>query len=533
MPRPIRLVPRGATVLTAEIRPSAQPLEIGRDRGCDVVIPDLAVSRRHARLSWEGPDLVLEDLGSSGGTYRNGARVERCALGPGDVVRFGRHVEYAVEAPAATSTLHDAARRTAEGEVRHLQLLLEVARTLNTATVLDEVLDLVLQAVVRLTHADRAFLSLASHDEGGEPEVLAFPRHDETLSLAAAALLERALGERRTAVGTLPLEASDSTLGDEAGEAAATPLLVVRRPAGPPQQASFIGRVELIGGLAVGRALGRGGFGADELAVLESLAADAATAIDSARLYRQAREKAKIDHEMALARTIQVRLLQPPPPVHFATVAAWSQPARSVGGDLYHAALRADGRLALALGDVSGKGVAAALLMSMAQGLLELLHGLGHPLADLLPALDQTLRHLNPGNRFLTLAAALLSPDGSVELANAGHCPVAVLRRDGAIERVESSGPIVGILPQASWKSRQVALRPGDALVFYSDGILESAAPDGAELGLEGIERCLAPLGGAAPEAISEALLAAAAAVRAGREAEDDVTVLVARYEGV
>jgi sigma-B regulation protein RsbU (phosphoserine phosphatase) len=227
-----------------------------------------------------------------------------------------------------------------------------------------------------------------------------------------------------------------------------------------------------------------------------------------------------------------VRLLQPPPPVPFATVAAFSQPARSVGGDLYHATLRADGRLALALGDVSGKGVAAALLMSMAQGLLELLQGLGHPLADLLPALDQTLRRLNPGNRFLTLAAALLAPDGAVELANAGHCPVAVLRSTGEVELIESNGPIVGILPAATWRSRQVALRPGDALVFYSDGILESSSPDGAELGLEGIERCLAPLGGAAPEAISEALLAAAAAVRAGREAEDDVTVLVARYEG-
>jgi len=258
----------------------------------------------------------------------------------------------------------------------------------------------------------------------------------------------------------------------------------------------------------------------------------ATTAIDSARLYRQAREKAKIDHEMALARAIQVRLLQPPPPVPFAAVSAFSQPARSVGGDLYHAMLRADGRLALALGDVSGKGVAAALLMSMAQGLLELLHGLGQPLADLLPALDQTLRRLNPGNRFLTLAAALLAPDGTVELVNAGHCPVAVLRREGGIELISSHGPIVGILPSASWRSQQLLLRPGDSLVFYSDGILESAAPDGAELGTAGIERCLRPLAGAPPEAISEALLAAAASQRSGREAEDDVTVLVARYEG-
>ncbi|MGH9362052.1 MAG: FHA domain-containing protein, partial [Thermoanaerobaculia bacterium] len=106
MPRPLRLVPRGAAVLTADIRPSIRPLEIGRDRSCEVVIPDLAVSRRHARLLWDGVELVLEDLGSSGGTFRNGERVSRSALRPGDVVRFGRHVEYAVEEELSTSTLH-------------------------------------------------------------------------------------------------------------------------------------------------------------------------------------------------------------------------------------------------------------------------------------------------------------------------------------------------------------------------------------------------------------------------------------------
>ena len=438
----------------------------------------------------------------------------------GDLVRFGVNAEYQVETADLTSTtLFEAAQQAPEGGVRSLQSLLQVARALNSATVLEEVLDVVLQAAVRLMNADRAFLRLAQ--EGGEPTLLAFPRGAEPSDPAAAALLERALRE------LLPVN-----LAREAGDMAAIPLLVVHRPLSPAHEASFIGKIESIGSLLVERQHGRGGFGADEIGVFESLAADAAAAIDSARLYREARAKAKIDQEMSLARTIQQRLLQQPPPVPFAEVYAFSQPARSVGGDLYHGALRSDGTLALALGDVSGKGVSAALLMAMLQGLLNLLHDLGQPLGELLPLLDRTLRRYNPGNRFLTLAAALLHPDGDLELVNAGHCPAALLRGDGRLELISPHGPVLGLLPQPKWGGERHTLAPGDTLVLYSDGISEAADPEGNELGLEGIGRCLEPLAGAAPAEIAEALLQAAAAHRRGGEAEDDVTLLVARYLG-
>lgn len=526
MPFPLKLVPRSGTVILDEIRPADRPLQLGRDAGCDVVLHDLAVSRRHARLHWQGADLVLEDLGSTGGTYVNGARIERCVLHEGDLVRFAGNTEFEVEAEGTSTSLMEAAQQSPEGEVRSLQTLLEVARALNSATVLEEVLEIILQAAVRVMHADRAFLSLTG--EGEAPTLLAFPSGAE-LSGQAAALLARAQREI-----TYVSEAQD------AGEMAATPLLVVHRPFGPAGTASFIGRIEAIGSLLVERSRGSGRLGvnrlgvntlgADELGLFESLAADAAAAIDSASLYREARAKAKIDQEMSLARTIQQRLLQTPPPVPFAEVCAFNQPARSVGGDLYHITLRSDGTLALALGDVSGKGVSAALLMAMLLGLLDLLHGLGQPLPELLPPLHRTLRRYNPGNRFLTLAAALLHPDGALEIVNAGHCPAALLRRDGRIELFHPHGPVLGLLPQSHWGGERHALDTGDILVLYSDGISESADEEGAELGVEGIGRCLGPLAGAAPAVIAEALLQAAAAQRCGREAEDDVTLLVVRY---
>ena len=100
---PLKLVRRSGPVLTGEIRPAGRPLQIGRETSCDVVLADLAVSRRHARIRWKGEELVLEDLGSSVGTFVNDARVERCSLRPGDVVRFGRKIEYKVVSSDQTS----------------------------------------------------------------------------------------------------------------------------------------------------------------------------------------------------------------------------------------------------------------------------------------------------------------------------------------------------------------------------------------------------------------------------------------------
>src|SRR5258705_11862784 len=97
MPHPLKLVPRGA-LLTGEIRPAGRPLFVGRAPHCEVVLSDLAVSRQHARLQWEGGDLIVEDLASSRGTYLNGLPIQRSALKPGDVLRFGQHAEFVVAA---------------------------------------------------------------------------------------------------------------------------------------------------------------------------------------------------------------------------------------------------------------------------------------------------------------------------------------------------------------------------------------------------------------------------------------------------
>ena len=135
-------------------------------------------------------------------------------------------------------------------------------------------------------------------------------------------------------------------------------------------------------------------------------------------------------------------------------------------------------------------------------------------------------------DRFLTLALGLLQADGTMSLGNAGHCPLMVLRANGSVELVPPHGPILGLLPAAKWGVAGVQLAKGDSVVFYSDGISESFSPTSEEFGVEGVQRTLAGLAGKDAEAVGRALLEAAATHRAGREADDDVTLMVLRYRG-
>ncbi|MFN7941937.1 MAG: SpoIIE family protein phosphatase [Thermoanaerobaculia bacterium] len=533
----LALVPRpGATPGLPTIEPGPQPLRIGREGTCDIPVRDLTVSRRHAQVSWADGKLVVEDLGSSGGTFVNELRIDRAELRKGDVLRLGPRIEWEVVDRSGresfTSSLSILQSGTAEDGVRQLQTLLEVARALNAATVLDEVLLVVLQAVTKLFSADQAQIVL-TNEENQRVAAAAVP---ESFRPAAdsleSSLINEAISSRRTVARAASADATDSMEERGVAEAVATPLLVAHRPMGSGLEASFVAKIEVLGAVLVERLKARGGFKRSELSVFETLAADAAVAIDSARLYREARDKAKIEHEMALARTIQSALLKRPPTIPFAEVACFFEPAQSVGGDLYFGALRDDGRLAVAVGDVSGKGVGAALWMALSQGLLGMLQDLGHELSDLAPRLHRSLQKHNPGNRFLTLALAYLDPTGGFELVNAGHCPVCIRRATGGVETLPSTGPLLGLLPQGAWSVVRGRLAPGDVLIFYSDGISESTDPDEQEFETEGVTATLAASAGGSADKLALEVLDAAARHRRGHDATDDVTLVAVRYLG-
>ena len=207
---------------------------------------------------------------------------------------------------------------------------------------------------------------------------------------------------------------------------------------------------------------------------------------------------------------------------HSLDVHAISIPAGAFTGDFYFVH-RADNRLLFALGDVAGKGLSAAVVMAMIQEELERT-SCDDPAANMM-RLHTFLRPIIPRNRFATAVVGHVELDGSVRLANAGHCPPLLIRADGRIEEVASTGPVLGVLSSSQWRTFETTLRRGETLVLYSDGALEARSPNGEEFG---VRRLAAALVGTTSQTIAVNALDAVNRHSAGVR-EDDLTLLVIR----
>ena len=265
-----------------------------------------------------------------------------------------------------------------------------------------------------------------------------------------------------------------------------------------------------------------------------------------ARVRSLLRAKAWQDHlrelqaaELRVAREIQLGMvpadvaeaLGGPQALGGGDAAAALVPAKEVGGDLYVALPRADGRALVALGDVSGKGVPAALFMAVA---VTLLRTLGREVAGpgaLLARINDELARDNPSCTFVTLLAAVVDlPAGRVTFANGGHCAPAVVPPGGAARLLEEhGGTALGLAEGLEFVEQEVALAPGEALVLYSDGVTEAFDPGQALFGDDRLRAALSgrPAGPAGD--LVEALLAAVRAHAAGAPQSDDIAVLALR----
>jgi serine phosphatase RsbU (regulator of sigma subunit) len=188
------------------------------------------------------------------------------------------------------------------------------------------------------------------------------------------------------------------------------------------------------------------------------------------------------------------------------TIEAISRPARTFTGDFYFTH-RADDRLWLAHGDVAGKGLPAAIVMAMIQEELEeRVIACAETACDpsrTLQKLHDFLLPLMPRNRFATAVVAHLHDNGTLTVANGGHCPPLIVRNDGSIEQIPSTGPLLGILPKASWRSFTTYLERGETLILYSDGVTESTI-DCEELGVQGLRAVVGRVGASADAILRE-----------------------------
>jgi sigma-B regulation protein RsbU (phosphoserine phosphatase) len=279
---------------------------------------------------------------------------------------------------------------------------------------------------------------------------------------------------------------------------------------------------------------GVGPFFPPDRRTLSLFANQAALALENARLHLQALEKERLEREMHLAAEIQRQILpKGSPVVPGFQVAGWYRPARQIGGDYYDLFPLRDGRLGLVLGDVSGKGMPAALMVSTLHSALRLLLDQAVFGPVLLERLNRHIAESSASNKFITMLLAELDPlSGVLHYMNAGHNPAILLRQDGSVEHLGAGGLPLGLMPEARFQSRAITLGRGDLLCIYSDGITEAESPREEEFGMErltdllrrGRDLPLAELTALIPEAVGEH--------SQGLPQGDDQTLVLLRRDG-
>ena len=287
------------------------------------------------------------------------------------------------------------------------------------------------------------------------------------------------------------------------------------------------------GWLLLGPKLNEEPYTRRDVRLLESVASQAGLALENARLAGLAAEEAthreRIQHELRITREVQERIFpQRKPVVRGLDYAGLYQPAGVVGGDCFEYLVDQSGRLWLAIGDVAGKGVPAALLMAGVNAALRSLLAAGVGQVDLvMNHLNRVLYDTTPRNRFVTLLLAMYEPDTRrLHYASAGHCPLLLLRGATHPEWLSTRGVGLGLTGRSVYRADETQLQAGDIFVLYTDGVTEARNQDGEEFGEE---RLVASAHGGAAAEIAASILAAITSFTGQAAQHDDITVLVAR----
>jgi phosphoserine phosphatase RsbU/P len=268
--------------------------------------------------------------------------------------------------------------------------------------------------------------------------------------------------------------------------------------------------------------------------LLTALVSTLKTALELEKLARQE----FLEREIHIAEEVQQRLLPQAPP-HLATLecAGVCRPARGVGGDYFDYLPLPASRIGVAVGDVSGKGLSAALLMASLQGVLRSFASIrGEGASEVVADTNRQICRLTETNRFVTLFFGIYD-DAKRELdcVNAGHNPPLLLRaQDGGapLERLTSDGTVIGLFPRALWKQQKLKLGAGDLLLAYTDGIVEAPNPQEEEFGEERLQSAIRRHRELPLPALCDAILNDVAIFLDGAPAPDDLTLLAMRGKG-
>jgi sigma-B regulation protein RsbU (phosphoserine phosphatase) len=541
-------------------------ITLGRSARNDLCIPDPFASRVHAEVRREGEEYFLQDLGSANGTLYNGGTVEgtvpltaggRIQIGETEIVFDDGTYHSSMGAtmitdnsstslPEATIALASGDRTTSglleaiedarkkpeqsvvarvarEGDL--LALISKVGITLLSSSTLEQTLEQIVSLVFEAVPADRCLLMMRDdhneelkvavarlRDRVGEVGEIRVSRNvmDEVVIRGKSVLTSDAQHDPRFASGTVVLQGVRSVL--------AVPLGVSEK---------------VFGIIYADSPIAEGRFTEDHLKVLTTLASVAAIRVENARLVEARFQQERLERELQLAMEIQQRFQPTAPPVvpgyEFQGI---SFPCYEIGGDYYDFIQRDDGRLVIALGDVSGKGTAAALLMSSLHAAIHAQTGSHDTLVQTISAVNRYLAENIPPNRFVTLFYAELDPEsGALSFLNAGHNPPLIVHAAGTVEQLASGGLPLGIKADADYREGRTHLQLGDVLVIYSDGVTEAASPNGEEFGPTRLYEVVSRNVDASAAGIRDRIESALTKFSQGTQAADDITLVIVKRQ--
>ena len=524
----------GPAKRTLSLRPL--PFVVGRAPESHLVLTQPFISRRHAEIAHEDEGFVLRDAGSRHGVYVNGEQTTKRLLQPGDRIRFGSlNGPELVFAPddAPNSHLHTSSHdlldklqelHSDKSDLQKLRWFLQAAREMNSAGAIDRVMASLLHATLSLARVERGFVFLAN--PAGELQLtIGLDSHGNVLadgSTVSRTVIRQAIDGKDQFLVTDTLSAEgaalpESIVAQKIRAVICIPLRQHRVRHGTDSKSPLIGLLYLDSRFEPAQ------FSEVDHELLSTIAREAAALVENAQLAVIEEQARKHAEEMQIAAGIQQGLMAVQiPRAQFADVQAHSIACSSVGGDFFDVLLTED-TLSVALVDVSGKGISAAILASTLQGMLYVQLHAGHPLEAIASATNDYLCTKNVG-KYATMVLLRLRSDGELQYVNCGHIRPRLC--DGeSITNLDIANPPVGLLRAASFESAKLLMRPGERLLLVSDGFTEAEDLTGNFFGDEGLDRA------ARCEEIPE-MLQMMQNFCAGAAATDDCTVVQISYRG-
>ena len=531
---------------------------IGRLPECDIQLNSNMVSRKHAHVVLTDEGAEIEDLGSGNGTFLNGQKIAgRTPLANGDRVKFGpilfrfegeemaagddssarvleqaaavAGVDVEVEEGDGSSTIMGAAEQT-EGfglldvqPAAKLKAVLEISRSLAGTLEVEKLLPRILDSLFSIfPHADRGCILLEDDDGKMVPRAMKHRVESEDASVRLSSTILNQVLEQKKAILS-----ADAASDDRFSASESISALTIRSMMCAPLlnlQGDPVGVINIDTQNPLSQ------FKKEDLEILIAVAGQAALSYESAKLLSSYIEKQKQDSEMQIAQNVQTALLPEEMPAYdgyefFATY----ESAQAVGGDYYDVVPLSDGKVALAFGDVAGKGVPGALVMSRISSVVRSTVELVDDVLEAVERINGQMCAKSVEGRFVTFVLTILDTvNHSMKCVNAGHMSPMVRLTDGGIFEFhdDSVGVPIGVMEGFPFEVTERDLAPGEQVVLYTDGVSEAMNPASELYGMERLRDQVTKTNENA-EGLGKAIREDVRSHAAGRPQNDDITLMV------